>query len=242
MLCSWLFYTYETEYDDYVIEHYSTSNISDERLFDKLKRACKSFLVLRAGHAPCECWPDFYQAVETQNVLHKADAQAPPEPVQSQPREGSTLSVKALVILMDKQSEVFKTSPTTECETVIKHLRTSSRAPQLQLSPHSASTMAVPSPKLLSAMSPLEGSQESSLSQNMAWGISTPSSPAKANSLQPPLYAMTPVVILKVQAEAPSQAEPQQLPIKHVGAPFSLIPSSLAQESNEYKCEHTSCP
>jgi hypothetical protein len=38
-LCSWLYLTYETEYDDYVVKHYSISNISDERLLDKLKRA-----------------------------------------------------------------------------------------------------------------------------------------------------------------------------------------------------------
>jgi hypothetical protein len=66
----------------------------------------------------------------------------------------------------------------------------------------------------------------SSLEQYTTWGISTPLSPAKAGPPQPLLGAMAPVVAQEACAEAPS----------------SLIPSSLAKESNEYKCECTSHP
>jgi hypothetical protein len=179
-LCSWLYLTYETEYDDYVIKHYSISNISDERLLDKLKRACKSFLTSRAGLAPRERWPEFYQAVEIPNALCEADAWAPPEPIQPKPITSSALSVGVPVILTDKQPEVFKASPMPEHETAVKRLSTSSRAPQSQLSPRTALTAAA------------------------------------VCSKQPPLA--------------------------HRKAQLPLIPSSLAQESNEYKCERTLHP
>jgi hypothetical protein len=119
-LCSQLYLTYETEYDDYVIKHYSTSNINDERLFDKLKRARKSFLTSHAGLTPCERWPDFYQVGEAENAPREADAWAPPEPIQPEPIMGSTLSVDMFDVLTDNRSEALETSLMPEHETGVK--------------------------------------------------------------------------------------------------------------------------
>jgi hypothetical protein len=44
-LCLRLYYAYETEYNDYIIKHYSASNISNEKLYYKLEKARKSFLM-----------------------------------------------------------------------------------------------------------------------------------------------------------------------------------------------------
>jgi hypothetical protein len=79
----------------------------------------------------------------------------------------------------------------------------------------------------------------SSLSRNTTRGISTPPSPAKDGPPQSLPHLTTPAVIQEGRPEASSRIEPQQLPIKSAGAPPSLIPSSLAQESSIAKCEHT---
>jgi hypothetical protein len=120
--CTQLYYAYATEYDKYVADHYAAFNLSEDELLHKARKARQSFLTERASLPPHECWPDFYQAVDTQDTSHEADAPAPPEPVQPEPVAGSTLSIEASVILTDNQPEVPKTS-LPECETTAKRAR-----------------------------------------------------------------------------------------------------------------------
>jgi hypothetical protein len=100
--CTQLYYAYATEYDKYVADHYAVSNLSEDELLHKTRKARQSFLAEQVSLPPHERWPDFYQAVDIQDVSHEANAPAPPEPVQPEPVAGSTLSVKALVIPVRK--------------------------------------------------------------------------------------------------------------------------------------------
>jgi hypothetical protein len=123
--CTQLYYTYATEYDKYVADHYAASNLSEDELLHKTRKAHQSFLTKRASLPPHERWPDFYQAVDIQDALHEANALAPPEPVQPEPVAGSTLSVEASVIPTDNQPEVPETFP-PECEMTAKCARLAS--------------------------------------------------------------------------------------------------------------------
>jgi hypothetical protein len=144
--CSRLYAAYETEYDDYIVKrHYATSDLSDEGLYRKLEKACKSFLTSRVGLAPCEHWPEFYQVIEKQNELLKADVHAPFETVQPEPGiMGSALSIEVSVASTDNRPGVLETSPMPEREMVAECMRVVSRTPQSQLSPSPILMTAVP--------------------------------------------------------------------------------------------------
>jgi hypothetical protein len=120
--CTWLYYVYATKYDEYITEHYAMSNLSEDDILHKTRKARKSFFAERMGLPPHKRSPEFYQVIDIQDMSHKADALAPPEPVQPGPVTGSTLSVKASVIPTDNQLEVPKTSP-PERKTVVKCTR-----------------------------------------------------------------------------------------------------------------------
>jgi hypothetical protein len=302
--CTWLYYAYATEYDEYVAGHYATSNLSKDELLRKTKKARRSFLAERASLAPYKHWPKFHQVVEIRSASGEANAWAPLEPTPPEPVVGSTLSVEVSVIMTDIKPEVVKASPMPESETVVRHLRATSGAPQSQPSPRSTSTMAVPcSEQLKSAhangwpflipgssalesnvykcehwpefyqaveipvascevdaqvplepvqLEPIMGSTLSvkvfdvltdNRSQQVLETFPMPkcetevkhspasSSPAKADPLQPSTHTTMPVVVQEVHVEPPKQAEHCWQSIMHVGAPASLIPSSLAQES-----------
>jgi hypothetical protein len=90
--CKQLYYAYATEYNEYVMDRYAMSNLSEDELLRKMRKARKLFLAEQMGLPLHECWPEFYQVVNIQDALHEADAPAPPEPVQPKPVAGSALS------------------------------------------------------------------------------------------------------------------------------------------------------
>jgi hypothetical protein len=71
--CTWLYYAYATEYDEYVVGHYTTSNLSKDKLLCKMKKAHRLFHAERASLAPYKHWPEFHQAVEIQITSREAD-------------------------------------------------------------------------------------------------------------------------------------------------------------------------
>jgi hypothetical protein len=220
--CTWLYYAYATEYDEYITKHYTTFALSEDELLHKTKKARKSFLAEQARLAPHERWPEFHQAVETRNALCEADARVPLEPAQPKPIAGSTLSVEASVIPTDTLPKVSKTSSMPAREMVVKH--TMDRATGPSWSP--AITIRKGNEMNVSQGSPMAGAAPLLSTATFACSPQVPSAPAnstKAGPLQPSPFETAPVILQEARA----------------GAPFSLIPSSLAQESNDYEYECT---
>jgi hypothetical protein len=176
-------------------------------------------------------------------VSCEADAQAPFEPTQPEPLEGSTLSIEASVILMDIKPKVVKASPTPECETVIRCMTITSGTPQSRPSPHTISTMVVSRSKwlpearpmdqaflILSSLAQESNADNSPLLPAAAFAcfpqvLSAPAFFTKAGLLQPLSFETVPAVFIEARTEHPS----------------SLILSLLAQELNDHKPERASC-
>ena len=160
----------------------------------------------------------------------------------------STLSVEDMFILTDTQPEALEASPMLKHETPVKCTRPTRGS--VTDYPHSKSPLAIPRPErppftltTREALAtfhciPLDGElQPSSQKRPMIREIAILLSPTSAGPLQPCTTAL--IVVQEASTEAPAQAEPHQQSVSCIGAPTSLIPSSLAQESFQDDGEHT---
>ena len=66
--CTWLYYVYATEYDEYVMDHYATSTLSQDELPYNMRKAHKLFLASRANLSPQDHWPELLQAHKLHDI------------------------------------------------------------------------------------------------------------------------------------------------------------------------------